>query len=168
MLELVKFISSKKDYVIFGGFGAFLHTGVKSSADIDVFVKDVKQIGAWGLSLLHHGWKITRKSKMFKTHRFISMQKNKTTFDIHWSDLALKAFMSHAVTINYLKYHLQVLGIEEMFLCKVQVLIETKRNISKVQRDKQVISLLKCKLNDHKLKLLLCKLPSKFWSKGYF
>jgi len=36
MQEIINFLSEKDNYAIFAGFAGFLHTGVASSADIDM------------------------------------------------------------------------------------------------------------------------------------
>ena len=79
MNELIKFLSKRDDYVIFAGFGAFLHTGVECSKDIDIFVSSFESVKKIAKLLKEKNWKQVKQETDNKEQITINNEQKKET-----------------------------------------------------------------------------------------
>jgi hypothetical protein len=163
MKEILRYLNNKDNYALFAGFAAFLCTGIESSPDIDIFVlsyDDVKKITE---DFISSGWDHIQ----FKTDK-ISMstvKKNKTTFDIIFSQSAKKFFPSRIV-VSLDGKKLFCISLEALLLTKLNQLAAIERSEEKTKRDRSVIRVLREKIDVTKLNELLHDLEDSFWTEG--
>ena len=89
MREIIEFLTKKNDYAIFAGFATEIHTGIASSPDIDAYYSSKDKIKSVCKTFLKNGWKITRKFTGKNGYLFVTLMKNKTTFDL-WTSNTIK------------------------------------------------------------------------------
>ncbi len=166
MKELVKFLSGRKDYVIFAGFGACLYTGIKCSADIDIFVPSFKSVKEIASLLKEQGWKQIKHETDNKYYSVAVLKKSKTSLDVVYSVTSKKALYSTKEKIKFNNYNLNVLSKEAMLMTKINQLTYIKRKKEKHVRDRKVINILRKEINVEKLRKLLNKLHEAFWTLG--
>ena len=162
MEEILLYLHSKDGYALFAGFAAFLHGGVEPSMDIDIFVSsphDVKEITE---DFIRKGWTLSNSQDFFNT-----VEKNNTTFDIIYSELAKKAFLPCALVIPYKDLYLSVITAEALFLTKMAQVSFLQRSPEKTARDRKIIHILRQKIDCKKVKELLLNMDDSFWIKGW-
>jgi hypothetical protein len=167
MREILRYLHNKKDYAIFAGFAAFLHTKVESSADIDIFVKSIKGVNNISKDFINAGWK--QKSKKTDNSLFMcsTLEKNNTTFDIIFSKSAKETILPNKVKLPFNSYGLYVINKEALFISKLLWLASENRPEEKIRRDKNVVNILRKNLNIKELRKILVKMKDTFWKKGY-
>lgn len=166
MIELVRFLSKRDDYVIFAGFGAFLHTSIESSSDIDIFVPTPKTVEEISKLLATKGWKQVKKETDNKYYSVSCLKKKKTSLDVVYSVTSKKSFYPTKERIKFQKYTLNVLSREAMLITKINQLTQLNRLKTKYERDRKVIDSLRKKINIKKLRKLLKNLHELFWTFG--
>ncbi len=164
--EILRYLNGRSDYCIFAGFASYLHTGVKASNDVDVYVASKKRLRQIAKDFIKNGWKI-KKERQNKFYEFKRLIKNDTTVDLLYSVIGKKCFLLNNKTkIKFQKYNLNVLNKEALFLSKLQVIMEPDRKESKHKRDRKVLNILRKDLDITKLRTLMKKLPRGFWRDG--
>lgn len=166
MKELLDFLSKRNDYAIFAGFAAFLHTGINSSADVDIFVPSIKSVKEITNLLKKQDWNQTKQETDNKYYYFTSLNKKGTSIDIVYSITSKKTFYSTKEKIRFNKYKLNVLSKEAMLITKINQLTYLFRKKEKQERDKKVISVLRTKIDIKKLRKILKNLHEVFWKYG--
>ena len=166
MEEILQYLHTKDNYALFAGFAAYLHTGVEPSPDIDVFVSshtDVKKITE---DFIKKGW----NQFDFKTNDFFmsTVKKNETTFDIIFSEPAQKVLLPCRIVVSFQDNPLYTISAEALLLTKMNQLTSLKRSDEKTKRDREVIHVLREKIDVQKLRKLLQTLEDSFWTKGHF
>jgi hypothetical protein len=165
MKEILQYLSNKDNYALFAGFAAFLCTGIESSADIDILVSSYGDIKKITEDFISSGWDHIQ----FRTDK-ISMstvKKNKTTFDIIFSQFARKLFPSRIV-VSFDGKKLFCISLEALLLTKLNQLAAIERSEEKTRRDRLVIRVLRKKIDVRKMRELLQNLEDSFWTEGYF
>ncbi|MDD4983368.1 MAG: hypothetical protein PHH82_00825 [Candidatus ainarchaeum sp.] len=169
MDEITQALDNIDDYVIFGGFCSHLATGLETSADIDIYVKNKELLNKIKDQFKNKNWKIDFQSNNKNSeHNYVRLSKNNTTFDVHTSLLGTKIFLKQTKKIKYKKIYLNCLNTEALYITKLQTIIDTNRTSEKVLRDKQVIEVIKKDIDYIVLRKILLKLPKEFWTKGRF
>ncbi len=166
MSELLNFLSKRNNYAIFAGFAAFLHTGIHSSPDIDIFMPSIKSIKEITNLLKKQNWNQTKQETDNKYYYVASLKKKGTTLDAVYSITSKKSLYSTKEKIKFKKYNLNVLSKEAMLITKINQLTYLFRKKEKQKRDRQVISILRKKINIKKLRNLLKNLHEVFWTHG--
>lgn len=164
MLEIVNFLSSKKDYATFAGFATELHTKLASSPDIDAYYPSKDEIRNVYEIFLKNGWKITRKFENKKDYLFITLKKNRTTLDLWTSRSIREISIPNREKVIFKNKRLYTISKEELFLEKMIGATLDGRARHKQIRDKKAVNILRKKLNEKKLKKLLEALPAKFFT----
>src|SRR3989338_593967 len=129
--ELLEFLSKRKDYAIFSGFGAFLHTGVKASADIDIFVPSFKIVNEITKLLVSKGWKKILRKTDKKYYLLSTLKKNNMSLDIVYSVTSKTALYPMKEKLKYFGWNLSVLSKEAMFITKLNQLTQLNRKEEK-------------------------------------
>ncbi len=168
ILEIIDYLSKKKNYAIFGGFASFLYFNIEPSNDIDIFTTKISDVREIKKDFTKKGWKEINKKAVGKKYLWICLKKRQTTFDVHFSKISSTIFIKRKINKKYKKYTLKVIGFEEMFISKIQCLIEEKRPLPKIKRDRKLISIIKNKINRKRLNQIFLDVPKEFWTKGYF
>ena len=163
MSEIVDFLISRDDYAIFAGFSAELHTGIESSADIDVFFSDEKAINFVVKTFLKNGWEKFGGGKGDKGYVYFNLRKKETTFDFATSDNVRSVSIPNRERVNFNGKFLYTICKEELFLGKMVTASIENRLESKQIRDKKVVQILRNKVNPSKLKHILNILPVQFF-----
>ena len=78
MKEIIDYLCTRDNYVICAGFAAHLHTGVESSADIDIFVAR-EEISKIAEEFEQKGWKVTKTTDRDGQLFWKQLEKNETT-----------------------------------------------------------------------------------------
>lgn len=173
MEEVLEYLDNRDDYVIFAGFASFLHTGIESSADIDIFAKDVETVNRMADDFLAKGWKLDRENLnrnndgKFKCG-FKTVEKNNTSFDICYSTHTSEVFLPESVTLEFEGFNLKVFSAETLFLAKIQQMTGPNRKESKMLRDRETIGILRTKIDPDKVKKLINSVWDEFWTKRYY
>ncbi|MBU6998121.1 MAG: hypothetical protein HXS51_06765 [Theionarchaea archaeon] len=166
MEEIISYLSGRDDYAIFAGFAAFLHTGVEPSPDIDILIDLPEKVGKIMEDFLEKGWKrICYSSQHFVTG---TVKNHDTTLDICFSPPACHALLPGRTTISYEGTPLLVITPEALFLTKMNQLTSPLRTDAKTARDRQVIEILRKKIEVSALRELLDNLEDSFWTLGWY
>src|SRR3989338_656230 len=166
MNELIKFLSKRDDYVIFAGFGAFLHTGVECSKDIDIFVSSFESVKKITKLLKEKNWKQVKQETDNKHYSVAILEKNKTSLDIVYSVTSKDTLYPTKEKIRFQEHSLNVLSKESMLITKINQLTYIDRAKEKYKRDRQVINILRKEIDIKKLRKILPKLHKVFWTFG--
>ena len=158
--EIIQYLHTKDHYAVFAGFCAFLLTGVEPSFDIDVFVLSADTVKQITEDFIKKGWRIQYTADGMGT-----VKKNDTTFDIIYSKPA-KIFLCNRIQVSFKGYRLFVITPEALFLTKMNQLTSLKRTEEKTKRDRDVIHILRQKIDVEKLRTLLQTVDDSFWTKG--
>lgn len=156
--EIIQYLHTKDHYAVFAGFCAFLLTGVEPSFDIDIFVLSDNTVRQITEDFLKKGWR-----KQYTNDFMSTVKKNDTTFDIIYSKTA-KIFLSGRIQVSFKGYRLFVITPEALFLTKMNQLASLKRTEEKTKRDRDVIHILRQKIDVEKLKNLLQTVDDSFWT----
>lgn len=166
MQEILEYLHTKKNYALFAGFAAFLHTGVEPSPDIDVFVSSIDDVKNITGDFTQKGW--THMQRTTNTYFMDTVEKNNTTFDIIFSKSAKEVFLPRRVKIYFEDKCLYSISVEALFLTKMNQVASQKRSDCKTKRDREVIHILRKKINVQSLREILEDLKDSFWTEGYF
>lgn len=163
MQEILNLLEKRNDYVIFAGFAGYLHTGVETSADIDVFVatKEVDNISK------QLQWKETKRTTS-QNSKIITLEKNKTTFDVVGINKGTEPYFETRVEHNFNGKKLWIMSKEALLLSKMNQITAENRTEAKTARDRKVIAILRNKIDLKKIRELAPKLSDEFWQKGWF
>ncbi len=168
MKEILAFLDSEKEYVIFAGFASFLHTGVESSADIDAFVPSFEEINRMADEFVKKGWELTKNEKFCDDAGVKTVEKNGTTFDICLNQHVNKVFFPVKVEVSFEELTLQVLSLEGLFLTTLKQITGKSRTEAKMKRDRETIELLRKKIDVKRLKELIMSTADTFWTERHF
>jgi hypothetical protein len=168
MNEILDYLSARKDYAIFAGFAAQLHTGIKASEDIDIFVPSTKVVKKITNDFLSKGWKQTRLRTDKKVFMVSTVKKQGVAFDIIFAKLAKDSFLPSKTKIKVGNRMVYVLSTEALMVTKILQLISLKRTESKAKRDRKAIAILKKKVNKRKLKTLLKNMNPELWTESHY
>lgn len=166
MEEILSYLSGKGDYALFAGFAAFLYTGVEPSSDIDIFVDQPESVRKIIGDFIQKGWE--------KTHYFSeqftmgTVKSHDTTLDICFSPPARTVFFPQRVTVYYKGTPLLVITPEALLLTKMNQLTSPQRTDAKTVRDRQVIEILRKKIDASRLRELVNNLEDTFWTQGWY
>jgi len=116
---------------------------------------------------LEKAWKKTREL-LNKNSLILTLEKNKTTLDICFSEKCKELFLPEKVIIKFEDKTLYAINPEALFFTKLNQLTYQDRTENKTKRDREVISILRKKINVNKLKKLIEKTSEDFWITGYF
>jgi len=163
--EILEYLEPREDYVIWAGFAQFAHLRIKPSPDIDIFVQNLNTKNRVSADFQKKGWKKLLYKGFYKYHD--KLEKSRTTFDIVYSEPAVKLFFSTRMKIEVEGYSLYFLSPEALFLTKIGQLTVAKRSSEKRERDWQTVNTLRNKINIKKLKELVSKLPDSYWAVGW-
>ena len=166
MQEILEYLHTKKNYALFAGFAAFLHTGVEPSPDIDVFVSSVDDVKDIADDFTQKGW--TPIQHTTNTYFMDTVEKNNTTFDILFSKSAKEVFFPQRVKIYFEDKCLYSISVEALLLTKMNQVASRERSDCKTKRDREVIHMLRKKINVQNLREMLEDLEDSFWTEGYF
>ena len=161
--EILNLLEKRNDYVIFAGFAGYLHTGIETSADIDVFVP-VKEADNIAKQM---AWKETKRS-VSQNSKIITLEKNKTTFDIVGINKGTEPYFETRVEHDFNGKKLWIMSKEALLLSKMNQITTINRTDAKTDRDRKVIALLRSKIDLKKTRELAAKLSDEFWQKGWF
>lgn len=165
MKEALSYLSAQKDYALFAGFAAFLHTGIECSADIDVLVPSKAVVSRYQKNLAKQGWRVL-SHKQGRYYRHIAFGKDKTTFDVGYT-ASSKPFFDTAIKTKWSGFTLRVISKEALLLTKMNQLAATDRSENKALRDRKVIHKLRKEINLKRLRSLVPKLHDTYWTKGW-
>jgi len=164
--EILSFLESRKDYVIFAGFAAYIYTGIKASKDIDIFVNSFSNVDVYCEILKDFGWnEIKRIKDDKKRYHVCTLIKNGTTFDICYSLSSKKVFVQFGVKKKFENFNLRLISLEGLYLTKVSQITFLRPEI-KTKRDREVINILRERISVSRLKKMIFLLPEIFWKEG--
>ncbi len=167
MQEILDYLQTKEDYALFAGFAAFLHTGVEPSPDIDVFFSSAAAVKASTDDFTTKGWNRIRTG--YTDDYFMNtVEKNGTTFDIIYSAPAKEVLLPHKVRVRFKGTYLYTISVEALLLTKMNQLTSLERSDYKTKRDREVIHILRQKIDVQELRELLKDVKDSFWVKGHF
>lgn len=166
MQEVLEYLCTRENYAIFAGFAAFLHTGVAPSPDIDVFVPSIDDVEDMTDHFVNRGW--TLKNRTAHTHFMGTVEKNNTTFDVIFTKPAKEVFLPRKVKVRFEGKHLYSISVEALLLTKMNQIAWRERSNDKTKRDREVIHILRKKIDVANLREMLEDLDDSFWTEGYF
>jgi hypothetical protein len=166
MEETLSYLSGKEDYALFAGFAAFLYTGVEPSPDIDILVDQPESVRKIIGDFIQKGWEKTR----YFGEQFVmgTVKSGDTTLDICFSQPGRTIFFPQRVTVYYKGAPLLVITPEALLLTKMNQLTSPERTDAKTARDRQVIEILREKIDVSRLRELVNSLEDTFWTKGWY
>lgn len=163
MQEILNLLEKRNDYIIFAGFAGYLHTGVETSADIDVFVP-IKEVDNISKQLR---WTETKRTTS-QNAKIITLEKNKTTFDVIGINKGTEPYFETKVEHDFNGKKLWIMSKEALLLSKMNQVTAEDRTEAKTSRDRKVIAILRSKIDLKKIRELATKLSDEFWQKGWF
>jgi hypothetical protein len=167
MQEILSFLDKQKNYAIFAGFASELHTGIESSPDIDVFLPSKKAIEHIELEFTKNSWKKTDEESGKEDYKFVTLEKDKTTFDLCTSQYVREIVIPNKEEVKYKNFKLKVISKEQLFIDRLNSASDEKRGEFKLARDRKVIKILRNKIEIKKLKNLFNSLPDAVWTYGW-
>ncbi|MBU7013940.1 MAG: hypothetical protein HXS52_08150 [Theionarchaea archaeon] len=166
MEEIMSYLSGRDDYALFAGFAAFLYTGIEPSSDIDIFVDLPEKVEEIIEDFLKKGWKRTQYcSQQFVTG---TVKSHDTTLDLCFSPPAHNVLIPERITTHYKGIPLLVITPEALLLTKMSQLTSPLRTDAKTARDRQVIQMLRKKVDVSALRELVGNLEDSFWTQGWY
>jgi hypothetical protein len=162
--EILQYLESRKNYIVWAGFAQFAHLGTKCSADIDIFTDKLKTKEEISSDFQKNGWEKMPHDNTYQI--WDKLEKNKTTFDIVYSQSASKLLFSDVVQIEVYGYKIRFLSKEGLLITKLGQLTWENRTEEKRERDLETIISLRKLIDARKVNELIKKLPNSFWKTG--
>jgi len=162
--EILRYLETRKDYIIWAGFAQYAYAGLKPSPDIDIYTKSLNSKEQISADFQCKGWKKIPYKGFYEHHD--KLEKNGTTFDVIYSEPATKLFFTDRTKLKIEGYSLYFISLEVLFLTKLGQLTTAKRSSEKRERDWKTVNTLRDKINIEKIKKLMSKLPDSFWRVG--
>jgi hypothetical protein len=162
--EILQYLESRNDYIIWAGFAQFAHLGTKCSADIDIFTDKPETKEKISADFQKNGWKTVPHDNTYLI--WDKLEKNGTTFDIVYSQPASKLLFSDVAKIEVYGHKIRFLSKEGLFITKLGQLTWENRTEKKCKRDLETIISLKKLIDVKKINELIKKLPDSFWKTG--
>ena len=183
IIEILKYLEPREDYLVWAGFAQFAHLGLKASADIDIYVSSKENMNRISADFQQNGWKIKKHIPVERGSKVViigmgmtlgeiigwkwdKLEKNETTFDIVFSKPASELFFHDKVKIEVYSHKINFISKEFLFITKLGQLSSSERTDEKRKRDLETIMKLRKQIDLDKIRKMVLKLPDSYWLTG--
>lgn len=164
--EILEYLKTRQDYVIWAGFCVFAHLGIEYSPDVDIYTDSKKTKKKISAEFQKRKWKSIPHKEVGYGWDWDQLKKNKTTFDIIYTPASSRLLLPDTVEIEVYGCKLRFLSKEGLFLTKLGQLSWLGRKRDKRRRDIEIVNSLRNSIDPKKLNKLASNLPSSYWLAG--
>lgn len=166
MEEVISFVSSHKDFVFFDSFADYLLAGVEPDLNIEFLCSSFDTVSLARDFFLSNGWKVIR-SDSGNDFFVVDIKKNFTVCKILFSKSACNVLFSESNIVKFKNFRVPCLNVEALFLSTLNQVSAADRATSKIEKDREALSMLRKKIDVEHFKQLVSKTHKEFWSHSY-